>query len=50
MADKERKEQERPYSKPTLTVYGKVIDLTTINSPNGKNNDHAGGPNKTGFS
>jgi len=50
VADKERKQQERPYSKPTLTVYGKVIELTTIISTTGKNNDHAGGPNKTGIS
>jgi hypothetical protein len=49
VADKERKQQERPYSKPTLTVYGKVIELTTIASLKGVNNDHAGGSTKTGL-
>jgi hypothetical protein len=49
VADRERKQQERPYSKPTLTVYGKVIELTTIVSTTGKNSDHAGGKTKTGI-
>jgi len=30
VADKDCNQQARPYSKPTLTVYGKVTELTTI--------------------
>jgi len=50
VADKERKQQERPYSKPTLTVYGKVVELTTIvavNTMAAKDNTPAN--TKTGF-
>jgi len=30
VADKDCNQQARPYSKPTLTVYGKVTELTTL--------------------
>jgi hypothetical protein len=30
VADKGRNQQEQPYSKPTLTVYGKITELTAI--------------------
>jgi hypothetical protein len=48
MAEKERKQEERPYSKPTLTVYGKVTELTTIVAPKGTNADNVSGT-KTGL-
>jgi hypothetical protein len=30
VADKDCNQQARPYSKPTLMVYGKVTELTTV--------------------
>jgi hypothetical protein len=30
VADKEFNQQERPYSKPTLMLYGKAAELTTL--------------------
>jgi hypothetical protein len=30
VADKDGNQQAKPYSKPTLTVYGKVTELTTL--------------------
>jgi hypothetical protein len=49
VAEKRFNQEERPYSKPTLTEYGKVIELTNIVSAKGNKSDHAGGPTKTGI-
>jgi hypothetical protein len=32
MAETNNGKQEKPYSKPTLTVYGKVVDMTKTNA------------------
>ena len=51
MADKDGNQQARPYSKPTLTVYGKVTELTTIvgNSKAFDSSAMTGNAPKTGF-
>jgi hypothetical protein len=39
MAQTDYNKQEKPYSKPTLTIYGKVQELTKTVAMNGMN-DH----------
>jgi len=44
-------EAKKPYSKPTLTVYGTVRELTQSNGPRGARDGAGTNPlkNKTGF-
>jgi hypothetical protein len=41
MAKPVKREEKKPYSKPMLTVYGTITDLTLRTGPNGKK-DKAG--------
>jgi hypothetical protein len=36
MAQTDNSKREKPYSRPTLTIYGKVQELTKSVGPNGK--------------
>jgi hypothetical protein len=46
-----KRETKKPYSKPTLTVYGTVRELTQRVGPRGKRDRVGGNPlsNKTSF-
>jgi hypothetical protein len=41
MAKPVKRETKKPYSKPTLTVYGTIVELTQRTGPNGRK-DKAG--------
>ena len=51
MAKPAKRETKKPYSKPTLTVYGTVRELTQSVGPRGKRDRTGGNPlsNKTSF-
>jgi hypothetical protein len=46
-----KREEKKPYSKPTLTVYGTVRELTQKNGPRGRHDRVGGNPltNRTSF-
>jgi hypothetical protein len=44
-----KREQKKPYSKPKLTVYGTVRELTQATGFRGKSDAGRGGKNRTAF-
>ena len=48
MTEKESHQKVRPYSKPTLTMYGKITELTTLVANKQALDNGISNPTKTG--